>query len=84
MYGEDSDRTFILVTPIKALGEEDQSVIDSDNLPKTVGADQMQMMRELGSKTVESAESDLFAIVPQMSYVPDSWLKASPDFWGKK
>lgn len=84
MYGEDSDRTFILVTPIKALSEEDQSVIDSDNLPKTVGADQMQMMRELGSKTVESAESDLFAIVPQMSYVPDSWLKASPDFWGKK
>jgi hypothetical protein len=84
MYGEGSDRTFILVTPIKALSEEDQAVIDSDNLPKTVGADQMQMMRELGSKTVESAEADLFAIVPQMSYVPDEWVKASPDFWGKK
>lgn len=84
MYGEGSDRTFILVTPLKTLGEEDQAVIDSNNLPKTVGADQMQMMRELGSKTVESAESDLFAIVPQMSYVPESWIKSSPDFWGKK
>jgi hypothetical protein len=44
----------------------------------------MQLMRELGSQTVESSESDLFAIVPQISYVPDAWLTASPDFWGKK
>ena len=84
LYGEDSDRTFILVTPIKALAEEDQAMIDGDSLPKTVGADQMQLMRELGSQTVESSESDLFAIVPQISYVPDAWLTDSPDFWGKK
>lgn len=84
LYGEDSDRTFILVTPIKALAEEDQAMIDGDNLPKTVGEDQMQLMRELGSQTVESSESDLFAINPQISYVPDAWVTASPDFWGKK
>lgn len=84
LYGEDSDRTFILVTPIKSLAEEDQAMIDGDNLPKTVGEDQMQLMRELGSETVESSESDLFAFVPQISYVPDSWIAASPDFWGKK
>lgn len=84
LYGEDSDRTFILVTPIKALAEEDQAMSDGDTLPKTVGADQLQLMRELGSQTVESSESDLFAIVPQISYVPDAWLTASPDFWGKK
>ena len=84
LYGEDSDRTFILVTPIKALAEEDQAMTDDDNLPKTVGADQMQLMHELGSQTVESSESDLFAMVPQISYVPDAWLTASPDFWGKK
>jgi hypothetical protein len=84
LYGEDSDRTFILVTPLKALAEEDQAMMDGDNLPKSVGADQLQLMRELGSQTVESSESDLFAIVPQISYVPDAWLTASPDFWGKK
>ena len=84
LYGEDSDRTFILVTPIKALAEEDQAMMDSDSLPKTVGADQMQLMHEMGSQTVESSESDLFAIVPQISYVPDAWVTASPDFWGKK
>ncbi len=84
LYGEDSDRTFILVTPIKSLAEEDQFMIDGDNLPKAVGEDQLQMMRELGAETVESSESDLFAIVPQISYVPAAWLTASPDFWGKK
>ncbi len=84
LYGEDSDRTFILVTPIKALGEEDQAMIDDDNLHKSVGEDQLQLMHELGSEAVESSESDLFAIVPEISYVPDTWLTASPDFWGKK
>ncbi len=84
LYGENSDRTFILVTPIKALAEEDQFMIDGDNLPKAVGEDQLQLMHELGSETIESSESDLFAIVPEMSYVPASWLTASPDFWGKK
>jgi hypothetical protein len=84
LYGEDSDRTFILVTPIKALAEEDQFMIDGDNLPKTAGEDQLELMHELGSEAVESSESDLFAIVPQISYVPAAWLTASPDFWGKK
>src|SRR6202161_461292 len=46
LYGEDSDRTFILVTPIKALAEEDQFMMDGDNLSKAVGEDQLQLMRE--------------------------------------
>jgi hypothetical protein len=84
LFGEDSDKTFILVTPIKSFAEEDQFMTDGDSLPKTVGEDQLQLMRELGSETVESSESDLFVISPQISYVPDAWLTASPDFWGKK
>jgi hypothetical protein len=84
LFGEDSDKTFILVTPIKSLAEEDQFMIDGDSLPKTVGEDQLQLMREMGSETVESSESDLFVISPQISYVPDAWITASPDFWGKK
>jgi hypothetical protein len=83
-YGEGSDNTFIVVTPLTSLAGVDQEMLDGKNLPKTAGADQLQMMRELGSATIESSEADLFAVVPQMSCVPDSWVKASPDFWGKK
>ncbi len=84
MYGDDSDRTFILVSPMQALAEEDQAQLDGENLPKTVGQDQMEMMHQLGSVAVESSESMLFAVVPEISYAPQDWVKASPDFWGKK
>lgn len=83
-YGEGSDNTFIVVTPLTSLAGVDQEILDGNNLPKTVGADQMQVLRQLGSETIESSEADLFAVVPKMSYVPDSWIKASPDYWGKK
>ncbi len=84
MYGVGSDNTFIVTTPMKDLAAVDQEFMNDENLPKTVGADQLQMMRELGSATIESYESDLFVVVPQITYAPDSWLKADPDFWGKK
>lgn len=84
MYGKGSDNTFLLVTPMKTLAEEDKAELDDKSLPKTAGEDQLQMLRELGSASIESAESDLFALSPRISYVPESWLKAYPDFWGKK
>ncbi len=83
-YGEGSNNTFIVVTPLTSLAGVDQEMLDGNNLPKAAGADQLQMMRELGSATIESSEADLFAVVPQMSYVPESWVTALPDFWGKK
>lgn len=83
-YGEGSDNTFIIVTPLTSLAGVDQEMLNDNNQPKTVGADQLQMMRELGAQTIESSVSDLFAVSAKMSYVPQSWLDASPDFWGKK
>jgi len=36
------------------------------------------------SDSIESEESLLFAVNPQMSYVPKEWVTADPDFWGSK
>ena len=83
-YGPGSGAVFIGITPLKSLAGVDQEMLDGENLPKSIGADQMQLLRQLGAASLESAESELYAVVPQMSYVPDSWVKASPDFWGKK
>lgn len=83
-YGPGSDNTFIIVTPLTSLAGVDKEMLDGSNLPKTMGADQLQMIRELGAQTIESSESSLFAVSAKMSYVPESWLSASPDFWGKK
>jgi hypothetical protein len=81
MYGVSSDNAFIVVTGMKSLSEVDDEVMNEKNLPSTVGEAQLQMMRELGSTTIESSESDLFAVVPQMSYVPSGWDQS---FWGQK
>ena len=84
MYGTDSGGTFIIVTPMKALGEADQEIVDDKNLPSTVGADQMKKMMDLGTATIESIESNLFAVNPKMSYPMDKWAQADPDFWNPK
>jgi hypothetical protein len=84
MYGADSANTFIIVSPMKSLGEVDQEIVDDKNLPSTVGADQMQKMMDLGASTIESIESNLYAINPKMSYPTDNWIQADPDFWNQR
>lgn len=84
MYGQGSDNTYILVTPMEALSYVD-SILGSDKkFSEGVGEDQLQMLMKEADADVESSESDLFAFDPDLSYVPDSWLTSSPDFWGKK
>jgi hypothetical protein len=84
MYGVGSDNTYILVTPMEALGYVDGMVGNNKKFADAVGADQLQALSRGMDAAVESSESDLFAFDPTLSYVPDSWLASSPDFWGKK
>jgi hypothetical protein len=41
-------------------------------------------MSDLVAASIKSSETHLYVLSPKMSYVPDSWKTASPDFWGKK
>jgi hypothetical protein len=84
MYGKDSDDTVAIFTLMKSLSDVDQEVTDNVKIPEAMGKDQMQLLMEEGSNIIKSSESDLYAINPQISYVPDSWLTDQPDFWGKK
>jgi hypothetical protein len=84
MYGVGSDNVYILVTPMESLSAVDDMHDSSKKFEAAVGADQLQMLRKSLDATVESSEADLFALSPQLSYTPDSWITASPDFWGKK
>ncbi len=84
MYGEGSDNTYILVTPMDSLAYVDGIVASEKDFNAGVGEDQLQMLEKGVDAAVESSESDIFAFSPRISYVPDSWLSSSPDFWGKK
>lgn len=84
MYGVGSDNTYILVTPFENLSYVDDMQASGKKFTEAVGEDLMQMLENGGSSSVESSESDLFAFSPKVSYAPDSWITASPDFWGSK
>jgi hypothetical protein len=83
MYGQGSDNTFLLATPMESLATVD-AMHDDKKFTESVGPDQLELLRKSLDATIESSESDLFAFSSGMSYVPDSWLTSSPDFWGKK
>lgn len=84
MYGVGSDTSYILVTPLESLSAIDVMHENGKKFREAVGEDQLDVLRKSMSAAVESSESDLFAFGPSISYVPDSWLTSSPDFWGKK
>lgn len=83
MYGDNSGNTFIVVTPMKSLAEVDDEMASDKKLTTLVSAEQLQKMRDLGSATIESVESNLYAINPKMSYARPEWTKAAPTFWGQ-
>jgi hypothetical protein len=84
MYGEGSDNTYILCTPMESLSIADDMHDNSKKFEDAVVADQLQTLRTGMDAAVESSEADLFAFGARISYVPDSWVTSSPDFWGKK
>jgi hypothetical protein len=83
-YGDKSGQTFIVVTPLKSLAEVDQRLTDDKKFADLAGPDQLKKLGDLAAASIDASESQLFSFDPAMSYVSDDWVKASPDFWGKK
>jgi len=44
----------------------------------------MKKLSDLEAAAVETSQSNLFSFNPRMSYPPDAWVKADPDFWAPK
>lgn len=84
MYGNDSGGVYLVITPIKSLAEVDRELTDYNSLHSGMSPDQKRKMRDLAQSSVESGESFLFMVDSKMSYVPDSWIKADPSFWGQR
>ncbi len=76
--------TFLVFTPVKSLAEIDQEVAQNKQFEAAMGADGMKRLRDLSAAAIESTESQLFQFAPKMSYPPDSWIKADPEFWSPK
>lgn len=80
VYGGEGG-TFLLLTARKSLTEVDRQFRMEKQFNDAVGADTMKKMNDLYGSAVDSAQSQLFAYDPAMSYVDESWIKSDPDFW---
>lgn len=82
-YGVPDD-TFLFLTARTSLAEVDKSFADNKDFMAAMGEDGMKKLEELTAASVESSETNLFAIDPRMSYVGDEVKKADPEFWNPK
>jgi len=82
-YGQE-DVTYLVFIPMKSAAEIDKNIEHDKEFVEAMGEDGMKKLSELESSAVEFTQSNLFQFSPAMSYPPDAWVKADPDFWKPK
>jgi hypothetical protein len=82
-YGWENGGIWLLITPMKSLSEVDAADANSAKFREGMGEANMKHYRELAAACVESAQRNLFAFNPDMSYVQDEWVTVD-SFWKHK
>jgi hypothetical protein len=83
-YGQQVNTTYAVFSALKSASEIDHEMMQDKDFAEAMGEDGMKKLIELESKGIESRQRNLFSFNPRMSYPPDSWVKADPDFWKPK
>jgi len=82
VYGA-PEGTYLFIVARKSAGELDSDFAHNKDFVAAMGEEGMKKLEELSAAAIESSEANLFALNPNMSYVPTEWLKAD-DFWKLK
>jgi hypothetical protein len=83
VYGQEGN-TYVIFWPMKSGAEIDQSFANDKEFAAAMGEDGMKKLSELSASAIEFSQHNLFSFTPSMSYPPDEWIKADPDFWKPK
>ena len=83
-YGATEGPTYVVFTPIKGGADIDKEADQDKQFMSAMGEDGMKKLGELETSAVESTQTNLFVFNPGISYPPDEWIKADPDFWKPK
>jgi len=81
LYGTGGPGAYIVITKLKSMAEADQNLASDSKFMDAMGEDGMKKIEELEAACIESRQTNLFAFSPEMSYPPESWTKAEPDYW---
>jgi hypothetical protein len=82
-YGQEGN-VYLVFTGMKSASEIDQEPSQDKDFEAALGEEGMKKLGELESAAIENSQSNLFAFSPKMSYAPEEWVKADPDFWKVK
>jgi hypothetical protein len=83
IYGGQGARYLVLISH-HSLAEVDKGFLDDRKFGEALGEDGLKKLDRLVAESVESSQHELFQIDPHMSYVPEEWIKADPEFWKPK
>lgn len=75
---------YIVITPLKSVGEIDMHMASGPKFAAAMGADGMKKLGAMMASCVEAEHTNLFAFDPKMSLPPAEWIAAEPDFWAPK
>ena len=82
-YGTD-DGTYIALSGDKSMADIDTGYADFKKFSDALGKEGMKKLDDLIAETVVSSHAELYSINPKMSYAPDAYITADPDFWKPK
>jgi hypothetical protein len=83
-YGP-NDGTFLSISGDTSMADIDTGIgEDSKKLMAALGEDGMKQLDKLYGETVESANTQLFAVNPKQSYVSPDMIMADHEFWAPK
>jgi hypothetical protein len=82
-YGQEG-ATYLFFTPMKSAAEIDRAVTHGKQFEAAMGEEGMKKLSELSAAAIEFSRTNLFQFNPRMSYPPDAWVKADPEFWSPK
>ncbi len=83
-YFGDEGGVYIATAPLKSLAEIDEHQVAAQKAWAAADSDKKKKMGDLEASAFASIHTNLYAMDPKMSYAPDRWKTASPDFWGKQ
>jgi hypothetical protein len=79
-YGSPGGSYLVLIT-VKSSADLEAEEGQGKQFEEALGGEGVKKMAELEAACVESRQTNLFFIDPKMSYPPETFVKADPDFW---
>ncbi|HYK82273.1 MAG TPA: hypothetical protein VEU55_03950 [Gemmatimonadales bacterium] len=73
--------THFLVQVYRSLAALDSAAVVAQAFGVALGPDGAKRVAELNAAAIAESRTDIYAIVPSISYPPEAWVQADPDFW---